>query len=349
MILESISDNFFGLSGDGRFTYFNAHAAKQMQILGKDPARLIGKVAWEEFPDMPNKRNVERVLTERVPISDELYYAPLGEWVENHMYPSPDGGLVTFQRYITARKRTEDELRRTQADLAHLSRMTMIGELAASIAHEVNQPLGAIVNNSRACLDLLDRSAPHREVRDTLLDIVGDADRAGSIIARIRALSKKTPPEKTPFAVEEAIGEVVLLAFAVLIERHIQVRTEIAEGLPTVSVDRLQLQQVLLNLLTNAIDATSELEEEKRLVTIGAHRGQLEDRAVIVITVQDLGHGFKPEDSERLFEAFYTTKPHGLGMGLRISRSIVEAHGGRLWATSNTAPGATFHCALPAE
>src|SRR5688572_13674716 len=110
-ILDSITDNFFCLSSDGRFTYFNKHAAKQMQILDKDPAHLIGKVAWEEFPDMPNKENVQRVLAERVPITDELYYLPLGEWVENHMYPSPDGGLVTFQKYVTERKRAEEALR----------------------------------------------------------------------------------------------------------------------------------------------------------------------------------------------------------------------------------------------
>jgi PAS domain S-box-containing protein len=247
----------------------------------------------------------------------------------------------------TEGKQAEETLHKVQAELAHVSRVNMMGELAASIAHEIHQPLGAIVNNSNACLGLFDRSAPEREVREALLDIISDAERASSIVRRIRALSKRTPPEKTAFAVEQAIGEVVIMAFQALMERHIEVRTEMAEGLPAVSADRLQLQEVLLNLLMNAIDATSAVEEEQRLVTIGADRGQLEDRAMIVITVQDLGRGFKPEDSERLFEAFYTTKPHGLGMGLRISRSIVEAHGGRLWATANAGPGATFHCALP--
>jgi PAS domain S-box-containing protein len=131
MLLESISDNFFGLDNEGRFRYFNNHAANQMRSLGKDPDALIGRVAWEEFPDMPNYENVRRVLSERVAIVDELYYLPLGEWVENHMYPSNDGGLVIFQKYITKRKRTEEELRKTQAELAHVSRVTSLGELTA--------------------------------------------------------------------------------------------------------------------------------------------------------------------------------------------------------------------------
>ena len=169
MLLESISDNFFGLDKEGRFTYFNEHAAEQMRSLGKDPDALIGRVSWKEFPDMPNKDNVMRVLSDRVVIVDELYYAPLEEWVENHMYPSNDGGLVTFQRYITRRKRTEEELRKTQAELAHVTRVSTLGELTASIAHEVNQPLGAIVTNGHACLRLISRTNPDmKEVREAV-------------------------------------------------------------------------------------------------------------------------------------------------------------------------------------
>ena len=250
---------------------------------------------------------------------------------------------------ITERKQADEALHKVQAELAHISRVTMMGELAASIVHEINQPLGAIVNNSNACLGLFTRSAAQRQVREALLDIVSDADRATSIIARIRALSKRTPPEKTSLTVEKVIGDVVTLTHQELMERHIEVRTEIADGLPSVSSDRVQLQQVLLNLLMNAIDAMRDVNKERWLVTIGAHRGELEGRAMVVITVEDLGCGFEPDDAERVFESFYTTKPDGLGMGLRISRSIVEAHGGRLWATSNAGPGATFHCALPVE
>ena len=169
IILESISDNFFGLDKEGRFTYFNLHAANQIRALGRDPDALIGRVAWEEFPDIPNKENVLRVLSERVVVVDELYYEPLEEWVENHMYPSNDGGLVNFQGYITERKRTEEELHKTQDELAHVTRVTTLGELTASIAHEVNQPLGAIVTNGQACLRLLSSNDPDiKEVREAV-------------------------------------------------------------------------------------------------------------------------------------------------------------------------------------
>jgi PAS domain S-box-containing protein len=348
--MESISDNLFGLSSDGRFTYLNKHAAKQMEILGKDPAHLIGKVAWEEFPDLPNKENVQRVLTERVSITDELYYAPLGEWVENHMYPSHDGGLVTFQRCITVRKRTEEELRKTQAELAHVTRLTTMGELAASIAHEINQPLGAIVNNANVGIRLVTAdNGSLDELAEVLSDIVSDASRTGAIIARIRALMRQSSPEKTLLQLKDVVTDVLTLAQQNLAEGRIEVRTELPEDLPNVWADRLQLQQVLINLVLNGIDAMSATADEWRVITIRAQRDAWNGQSMVLTTVQDFGSGFRVEDSERLFHAFFTTKPEGMGMGLRISRSIVEAHGGRLWATSNAGQGATFYCTLPAQ
>ena len=250
---------------------------------------------------------------------------------------------------VEERRRAEEALHKSQAELAHVSRMTMMGELAASIAHEINQPLGAIVNNSNACLGLFNRSAPQREVREALSDIVSDANRASAIIARIRALYKRTPPEKTSLTIEHVIADVLTLAHVPLVERHIKVRTELADDLPRVLGDRVQLQQVLLILVVNGVEAMLAVADERRVLTIGGRREELDGRPGVLITVQDFGGGFKPEDSERLFDAFYTSKPDGLGMGLRISRSIVEAHGGRLWATSNDGQGATFHFALPAE
>src|SRR5882762_7230356 len=193
MIVNSISDNFFSMDRDGRFTYFNTHAADQMRSLGKDPDALIGRVSWVEFPDAPNQDSFHRVLAERVVIADELYYAPLGEWLENHIYPSNDGGLVTFQRYITQRKRTEEELHKTQAELAHVARVTTLGELTSSIAHEVNQPLAAIVTNGQASLRLLSRSKPDiDEAREALESMIADSLRASKVIKRVRALLKKT-------------------------------------------------------------------------------------------------------------------------------------------------------------
>jgi C4-dicarboxylate-specific signal transduction histidine kinase len=325
-------------------------AAAQMGLLGKDPDRLVGRVLWEEFPEVPNEEALRRVMSERIPITDELYYRPLGEWVENHMYPSHDGGLVTFQRYITARKRTEDELRKAQAELARVTRITMMGELAGSIAHEINQPLGAIVNNSNVGLRLVEgaRGIPN-DLREILSDIVHDANRASDIITRVRAMTQRTTPEKASLQLRDVIADVLALAGRKLAERRIDVRTELPEDLPRVSGDRVQLQQLLLNLVMNGIEAMSGVEDERRILTIRGQRDELEGKPAVLITVQDFGGGFRLEDVDRLFDAFYITKAHGMGMGLRISRSIVEAHGGLLWATPNGGPGATFFSALPVE
>ncbi len=170
-----------------------------------------------------------------------------------------------------------------------------------------------------------------------------------AIVARIRALAKKSIPEKTSLQLGDVVADVLMLAQGKLAERRIEVRTELDDDLPQVSGDRVQLQQMLLNLVMNGVEAMSGVQDERRILTIGVQRDELAGRPAIRITVRDLGCGFRPEDSERLFEAFYTTKSHGMGMGLRISLSIVEAHGGRLWATLNVGPGATFSCVLPAE
>ena len=225
-----------------------------------------------------------------------------------------------------------------------------MGELAASIAHEINQPLGAIVNNSNVGLRLVNgaRGLSH-ELRAVFSDIVYDANRASDIITRIRAMVRRELPEKVLLQLKDVIADVLALANRELTERRITARTELPENLPCVSGDRVQLQQVLLNLVMNSIEAMSGVADEQRVLTIGGTRDELAGHAAVRITVHDLGSGFRPEDSERLFEPFYTTKSHGLGMGLRISRSIVEAHGGRLWATANDGPGATFSCSLLTE
>src|SRR5882672_8211073 len=224
MILNSISDNFFSMDRDGRFTYFNKHAADQMRSLGKDPDALIGKVAWEEFPDAPNKDSFHRVLSERVVVADELYYAPLGEWIENHIYPSNDGGLVTFQRYITQRKLTEEELHKTQAELAHVARVTTLGELTSSTAHEVNQPLAAIVTNGQASLRLLSRSKPDiDEAREALESMIADSLRASKVIKRVRALLKKTGLAKSTLNINEFIQEVIAFSSGELKRNQVSV------------------------------------------------------------------------------------------------------------------------------
>jgi PAS domain S-box-containing protein len=251
---------------------------------------------------------------------------------------------------ITERKRAEERLQNAQADLAHVTRLTTMVELAASIAHEINQPLGAVVNNGNVALRLATGAKEsRRELVDVLSDIVNDANRASAIIASIRAVMLRSTLEKTSLQLNDLVADVLALAQHQLAERGIAVCTELPEDLPSVSGDRIQLQQVLLNLVMNAIDAMSELDKARRILTIGGGRDDLAGQPAVVIAVRDFGNGFSPEDKERLFDAFYTTKPEGMGMGLRISRSIVEAHGGRLWAQVNEDIGATFLFALPVD
>lgn len=345
MILESISDNFFGLDKEGRFTFFNKHAAAQMRTLGRDPDALIGRVVWEEFPDMPNKENVLRVLSDRVVIVDEVYYAPLEAWVENHMYPSSDGGLVSFQKYITERKRTEEELRKTQAELAHVTRVTTLGELTVSIAHEVNQPLGAIVTNGHACLRLLSRTNPDiDEARRAVECMIADGIRASEVIKRIRGLLKKSRDGKSSCNINDNIREVLAFTAGELTKNGVNVRTELAHGLPYVIADRVQIQQVVLNLILNSKEAMSGAGWEPRELLIRSEQAGPE----IVVTVTDTGVGIAPENRESIFVPFFTSKEGGLGFGLSISQTIVEAHGGRLWTKPGyNGQGTTFQFSLP--
>lgn len=343
MLLDSISDNFFGLDKEGRFMYFNEHAAEQMRSLGRDPDALIGRVSWEEFPDMPNKKDVMNVLSDRVVIVDELYYAPLEEWVENHMYPSNDGGLVTFQKYITQRKRTEEELRKTQAELAHVTRVTTLGELTASIAHEVNQPLGAIVTNGHACLRLISRNNPDmKEVREAVECMIADGIRASEVIKRIRHLLKNKGGGKSSYSINDIIREGLALTAGELNKNGVNVRTELTQGLPCVIADRVQIQQVVLNLILNSKEAMSGVGWQPRELLIRSQQAEL----AVLVTVTDTGVGIPPENREQVFDPFVTSKEGGLGLGLSISRTIIESHGGRLWTTPGH-KGTTFQFTLP--
>ncbi|HEX7773594.1 MAG TPA: ATP-binding protein [Pyrinomonadaceae bacterium] len=345
MLLDSISDNLFGLDKEGRFIYFNQHAAEQMRILGRDPDALIGRVAWEELPDMPNKENVLRVLSERVVVVDELYYESLEEWVENHMYPSNDGGLVIFQRYITERKRIEEELHKTQDELAHVTRVTTLGELTASIAHEVNQPLGAIVTNGQACLRLLASNEPDiKEVREAVECMIADGIRASEVLKRIRQLLKKSGGGKSSYSINENIREVLALTASELTKDRIKVRTELAGDLPYVIADRVKIQQVVLNLVLNSKEAMSTASWQPRELLISTEHVD----SAILVTITDTGVGIALENRERAFAPFFTSKEEGLGLGLSISQTIIESHGGRLWSKPNqNGQGTTFQFTLP--
>ena len=245
------------------------------------------------------------------------------------------------------RDRTQDSLRKSQANLAHVTRVTTMGELTASIAHEVNQPLAGVVTNANACIRWLAGDSPDlHEAREALRRIVRDGNRASDVIGRIRGLLKKGEPARTRLDINPVIQETIELVRGEVLQRKVSLQTELAAGLPLVSADRVQLQQVLLNLITNALDALRLVKDRPRFLRI---RTDKPDARAVRVAVQDTGVGVDPQQAEHLFQAFFTTKSNGLGMGLSISRSIVEAHGGRLWATPNDGPGVTFQFTLPVE
>jgi PAS domain S-box-containing protein len=254
-------------------------------------------------------------------------------------------------RDITDRKRAEAEARENdrryremQMELAHANRVATMGQLTASIAHEVNQPIAATITNAEAALRWLRAGSSHlEEVRQVLTSIVQDGTRAGEVIHRIHALMKKAPPQRERLDINEVIVEIVEITRGEAMKHRISVSTQLAEHLPAVEADRVQLQQVLLNLIVNAIDAMGAAEGPRRLLI---STGSAEANGVLV-AVQDTGPGLEPAMLERVFESFYTTKPTGLGMGLSICRSIIEAHGGRLWATANQQRGTTFQFTVP--
>jgi C4-dicarboxylate-specific signal transduction histidine kinase len=249
---------------------------------------------------------------------------------------------------VSERWVSEEALTKTRSELAHVSRVVSLGALTASIAHEVNQPLTAIVNNANACLGLLpDSDTQLEEVQSALEEIVEDADRASAVLARVRQLVRKVPYTSTLLNLNDVVAEVLVLARNECAARHVTIVTELEEDLPLVKGDRVQIQQVLLNLVVNGMDAMSSTEESRRTVSIGGSTEVRDNQRVVVIAVRDCGIGLKREEMDRLFEAFYTTKPQGMGMGLAISRSIIEAHGGRLWAESNQGAGAIFLFSLP--
>jgi C4-dicarboxylate-specific signal transduction histidine kinase len=254
-------------------------------------------------------------------------------------------GTSTDAMAIVRAQRAEASLRRAQAELAHVNRVTTLGLLTASIAHEVTQPLASARNNARAALNFLDKQPPDLgEVREALGCIVGDTDRAGNIIERIRDHIKKAPPQKHRLDLNEAINEAIGLARSAIAGHAVSLHTHFAEEVLPVQGDRVQLQQVLLNLVLNAVEAMDAVKAEARELSISTEQTRTKG---VLVTVRDSGPGTDPKNLERIFEAFYTTKSNGVGMGLAICRSIIEAHGGRLWAEANELRGAVFRFTLP--
>jgi PAS domain S-box-containing protein len=319
----------------------------------------IGKTRWEVpyvEPDEEAWRKHRETLDARLPFRDFELARPAPDGSKRYVSVSglpvfdETGRFVGYRgvgRHITERRRAEEALHAMQAELAHANRVTTMGELSASIAHEVNQPIAATVTNAQAALRWLRAHPPDLdEVRASLSRIVEDGNRAGNVIGGIRAFINKVPPRKDRFDLNEAILEMIALTRSEMLKHGISLQTELAPGLPRVEGDRTQLQQVILNLVVNAIEAMGGIDEGTREFRINTERAAA---GGVLVTARDSGPGLDPENVERVFTAFYTTKPKGMGMGLAICRSMVEAHGGRMWASANEPRGAVFQFTLPLQ
>ncbi len=319
----------------------------------------IGKTRWEVpylEPDAEAWRKHRETLDAHLSFRDFELARPAPDGSKRYVSVSglpvfdETGRFVGYRgvgRHVTERKRAEEALRSAQAELAHANRVATVGQLTASVAHEVSQPIAATVLNAQAALRWLGAQPPNlNEVRQILGQITDDSKRAGDVISRIRDLIKKAPPRKEGLEINEAILEVIALTRGEVVQNGVSVRTQLAEGLPLIQADRVQLQQVILNLIINAVEAISGASEGARelLISTGGDASN-----GVLVSLRDSGPGLDPASLERLFDAFYTTKSSGLGMGLSICRSIIEAHGGRIWAGANEPRGAVFHFTLPLE
>jgi PAS domain S-box-containing protein len=354
---ETGSDWLWETGPDHRVTYVSEHIHR----LGVLSAKRLGHTRWEIAAD----------LTEDAPkwqahIAAHEAHAPFRDFVYSvehddgsRVYVKSSGKPVfdsagRFQGYrgvgsdITAeiqRRKAEKALRQAQTELAHVTRVTMLGELTASIVHEVNQPLASIATNGHAALRFIRRDEPDvAEVQDAIGDMINDCSRATEIIQRVRALCRKSDPQLVSLDLNELIEDTIRLVQRELRDQGITLQQDLGAALPAVRGDRVEIQQVLINLVMNGIEAMAAVDQCGRHLLIRSHQ----DSDQVHVAVQDSGTGIDAASIDRLFNSFYTTKPSGLGMGLSICRSIIEAHGGKLWASQNAGPGATFQFTLQA-
>jgi two-component system sensor kinase FixL len=368
-VVESCADAVISEDLSGIVTSWNKGAERMFgytaeEMIGRSVSMIIPSGTGAEIPgvleNIQRGQPVEQYEAVRMtkggnPVNVSITWSPLRD---------PDGravGASKVIRDITRSKHIEEQrmellakeralamerrLRETEAELARVARALSVGELATSIAHEINQPLGGVVTNAEACLRWLDRDIPDiGEARASLALIIRDGNRASAVIRNIRQLLKKEAPQITPLAMNEVIEEVIALVQAELTKREIMLYSELSSDLPPVYCDRVQIQQVLLNLIMNGADAMATITARKELFVIS-------EKAVdgsVQVAVRDFGIGIGAVDMTRIFDPFFTTKPTGIGMGLPLSRSIIESHGGRIWPVLNEGPGLTVKFMLPA-
>jgi PAS domain S-box-containing protein len=353
---ETASDWFWEHGPDQRMTRISEHVSE----IGFSPSGLAGVARWNIATDIetePEKWRMHRATVEaRQPFRDFVYTVDGGGspiYVRTSGKPIHDanGNFLGYRgtgTNITATIRAdhaERALQNAQAELAHVTRLTTLGELTASIAHEVNQPLAAVVANAEACLRWLDRETPDlAAARRSAEWVISEGIRASEVIRRVRTLARKTDMEKVSLDVNDVVREAVALVQRELISHRVSLRTELAPAAPKILGDRVQLQQVIINLVMNGIEAMQSVTDRPRELVIRSSQDETEQ---VLVSVTDCGVGISSENADRLFSAFFTTKANGMGMGLSICRSIMEALGGRLWATANISHGATFHLTLP--
>jgi PAS domain S-box-containing protein len=356
-MIDSALDAVVAMNADGMITDWNQQAEETFGWTRSEARgqRMVDTIIPVKYRSL-HERGLEQffktgqgaVLNRRIEIT-ALRRDGTEFPVELTITPLKSGDTWTFSSFIrdiTARKQAEADLRNAHAELAHVNRVMTMGELAASIAHEVNQPLAAIVASGDSCTAWLANEPPNLErARAAASRIVRAATQASDIVRRIRALFKKTTSITTPLEINEVITETVSLVGGELQRKGVSLNTELTANLPAVLGDRIQLQQVILNLTINGTEAMSRFEDQPRRLVI---QSKLAEPGEILVSVADTGTGIDPQQTARLFAPFFTTKPEGIGMGLSISRSIIEAHGGRLWAAANQPHGAVFHFVLPA-